>query len=177
MDGFKMTQYSQSSRDAPQRHFYRYLDAKQHIWNAYFIDEVQSLYETEPLRSFEQIDALLFHSLVALPLQLKLDKDFSFRRSPVPSLVLKPVAQLSSLNVQVLEPAAIGTGKWTRQELIGLKSARFAFIEFFQWDQYGYWSTNEIRCLVVKYADRPDLVGGQVQFPALHLDFVLTKRR
>ena len=153
------------------RTFKRYLDAKQHLWNSYFVEAISDPRECELLDGFETLDVVLFRCLVAVPLKLHLEPEFTFGHSPVSGIRLKFDENLEKLVVDWCRVEHPGNQQWTEIELFNLSSVELQFIEYFQWNRYDYLSMNEIRCRVNEYTSRPELVGSQVIVPSVYLRF------
>src|SRR5438105_1521583 len=116
----------------------RYLDAKQHLWNSFFLGTVQNLRECEPLDSFELIDQRLFYALVCHPLKIKLPHDHILMRDAVSSIVTKPKEYLSEVPLMLADKTGSGSRRWNRWENYPTDGLTLRFIEFFQWDKYGF---------------------------------------
>jgi hypothetical protein len=136
---------------------YEYLEAKRHLWNVHFIHKVRSLRESGPLDRYEAIDRLLFYGLVLEPLNHKpVDKGFKFGLDPFASLKVVPRKGIDKLVVMVSDEITGGNRTWNHPVTISAKGAEFAFIEFFDWNRYGYVSYPYYMARVTKCAEFPN---------------------
>ena len=126
----------------------RYLDAKQHVWNNYFYGSVNDLAECEPLDSFEVIDERMFAALVCHPLQLQFASAYRFKADPLGSIRLKPKSYLGEVGVRLLRPSDDGNSYWEPSRPIPARHFDASFIEFFEWDRYGFWGCSLVRCRI-----------------------------
>lgn len=137
-----------------------YLEAKRHLWNAFFINVFHSLRECSPLDEYEEIDRLLFQALVLKDINksLFIDKEFKFGDMPFLYLRVIPKKELDMLDVMICDPSD-SYRKWEPVDLLLGTDIHFSFIEFFEWDRYGYVSYPYFRVRVMKYDKKPEFVG------------------
>lgn len=136
-----------------------YLEAKRHLWNVYFRNRVTSIYECIPLDQYEEIDRLLFFSLVVPELQTSSGGTGIVWREPIPYLRVIPREGLDRLLVMIGEGSTSMSTKWSLPtELVVDPILTLNFIEFFEWDRYEYVSFPYYRARVSKCSD-PVLVG------------------
>lgn len=152
----------------------RYLDAKQHLWNSFFLGTVRDLRECEPLDSFELIDERLFYALVCHPLKIKLPQKHLFRRDVVPSIIVKPKEDLPEVPLMLAEKLSGGSRRWNRFANCPTDGLTLRFIEFFQWDKYGFLSSSLVRCDFERDAAGP--VNQEALVELHNVSFVLSSR-
>jgi hypothetical protein len=75
----------------------RYLDAKQHLWNTYFVEKISDITQCEPVESFEAIDSLLFKVLVCQVLGFELPKSHVLGADVVPQIKVIARPQLTDI--------------------------------------------------------------------------------
>lgn len=152
----------------------RYLDAKQHLWNSFFLGSVRDLRDCEPLDSFETINERLFYALVCHPLKIKLPDKFLFTRDAVPTIIMRPKEHLKEVSLMVSSKLTSGGRRWEIQEMYPAVGITLRFIDFFQWDKYGFLSSSLVKCDFERDETRP--VDQEALVEMHYVDFVLASR-
>jgi hypothetical protein len=152
----------------------RYLDAKQHLWNSFFLGHVHDLRDCEPLDSFEMINERLFYALVCHPLKIKLPDDFLFTRDAVPAIIASPKEYFTEVPLMLASKLTTGGRSWESKEMYPTLGMTLRFIEFFQWDKYGFLSSSLVRCDFERDGSRP--IDQEALVEMHHVDFVLAGR-
>jgi hypothetical protein len=138
-----------------------YREAMRHLWNTYFVREMSSLLECGALDKFEEIDRLLFSALV-LDQLAPLHPAVNFRSEVWPFLRVVAQEDSDSLAMMLSDLITGPNRSWSDRTFIKLNpDTELAFIEFFDWDQYGFVSFPYIRLKILKFPSRPDLVGRE----------------
>jgi hypothetical protein len=148
-----------------------YLDAKQHLWNTYFVNRFGDLRECEPLDSFEAIDQVLFKSLVCDVLGINLANQYILGSEPVPEIVVVPKPELSEVSVMVGKLSADRNRYWEVGERFAAVGIECQFIEFFQWNRYDYLSMSQLRCRITNFPPNPGVVGRDAILNIGDVDF------
>lgn len=155
-------------------HLYNYLEASRHLWNTYFRGRIKSLYECSPLEEYEGIEELLFSALVANELDLScpqsrrdvIDKPWLFIR-------VRPSAGLNALPMMVshsVVESVSGNRRWEEAKVIELSdNSDFGFIEFFEWDRYGFVTYPYIRVQIDNRSQLPGLVGKEALIDVINV--------
>lgn len=126
--------------------FFQYLDATQHLWNTCFVSRVKDLAQAEPLQTYEQIDRLLFRSMVCDELEIRLPADFDFGFDSVPRVILKPnTRKTGEVPMMLAQARKLQSKYWGPEKLYKSAGVAIEFIEFFQWNNYGYLSKSLIK--------------------------------
>ena len=147
-------------RDAKE-HLFRYLDAKQHLWNCYFRERVVDL--TDPvLDRFEAIDHNLFEALVCHPLDIALPDGFIRGQDTVPRLEAVPISELNVIEGLVRKEGGGSTVRWERFSEPSSATIALAFIDFFQWDHYGFLSMGKVTLRVAAWPEAAWLVDREI---------------
>ncbi len=154
------------------KYLLRYADAKCHLWNAYFVDRMGSLSECEPLDSFEAIDRRLFFSLVCDPLGI--EYDHSWGADCINQIVVRSTT--SSTIPLLISRKKDGNTSWEEENGFPIAGLSFAFVEFFQWDRYGYLYLPKVRCKIVAFEARPECIGREALLDRQHVEFVLAEK-
>jgi len=149
----------------------KYLDARQHIWNAYFLERFEDLRQCEPLASFEEIDRLLFFSLVCQLLKLGVPEKFSPYSLPIRQIIIKPKEIGREITMNINRKSTDNNMYWEERSSFEAKSLELSFIEFFQWDSYGFQSCSAVRGEIVTFPSRMQDVGKQALVDLASVDF------
>jgi hypothetical protein len=152
-----------------------YLEAKRHLWNVYFRGKVNALQQCPVLDEFEIIDRALFRSLVIQAVAASSD---AVRRqliaTPWELLRVKLPVGLKSVRLAVSDPIAGLNRAWNPPERLELpEHCDFGFIEFFEWDRYGFQSFPLIRATIDNRSNLPALVNREVLIESSQLNIVL----
>ncbi|MEW6690279.1 MAG: hypothetical protein AB1452_14445 [Pseudomonadota bacterium] len=138
---------------------FKYREAKSHLWNTYFIDNVRSLVECGILDRYEEIDRLLFSALVLDPLG-KSHFEADFGSAPIPFLKVAPLDGADQITMMISEPIVDLNRVWNKPAtLTSLRDSEFTFIELFEWNRYGHVIYPYFKARIDKYPMRPDLVA------------------
>jgi hypothetical protein len=154
----------------------QYLEAKRHLWNVYFRGKIDSLQQCPVLDEFEVIDRALFNSLVVHAV----DSGDSVKQQLLASrwqlLRVKLLPGHSSARLAVSDPIAGLNRAWNPPERVELPDdCDFGFIEFFEWDRYGFQSFPLIRATVDDRSNLPALINREVLIESSQLQiFMLT---
>ena len=149
------------------KEMFRYLDAKRHLWNTYYVDfmsSAKSLEEEFPICDFQQIDKLLFSTLVLHKLGKELkESKYIWGIDPFTYLRLVPMDWSGEIEISISDRKKT-TGKLENSafenHVVDMKGElRFDFIEFFDWNSYGYTSFPLYLVRIMKYGPNPEFEG------------------
>lgn len=137
---------------------FEYLEAKRHLWNTHFVSRVKSLTECRFLDRYESIDRQLFTALVLESIETPpLDEGHVFGVAPIEFLRVVPKR---SLVTAIIGDSNGGRGtQWIRTVELNGEDCEFVFIEFFEWDRYGYVAYPYIMARIAKSDNYPELVS------------------
>jgi hypothetical protein len=156
-----------------RRELFRYADLKCHLWNVYFSDLFTGLDECEPLDTFDEIDSKLFVTLVCRPLGIQLPEDYFWgQRKNVKEIVVVPISE-GEISIMFRKPNTGLNGYWNKSEVIDASGMSCSFMEFLQWDHYGYLNMTFVRCTVTDWPEHPEFVGREVLLKTENVDFFL----
>lgn len=117
-----------------------YREATRHLWNTYFMRAIGSPFENSNLDRYEEIDKLLFTSLVLEPIG-KATSEFAFRQDAHPSLHVLPCEGADALRLRISDSSVTRSRSWNEPiNVPGARGAVFEFIECFDWDRYRWVS-------------------------------------
>ncbi|HWM70576.1 MAG TPA: hypothetical protein VNO35_28665 [Steroidobacteraceae bacterium] len=154
---------------------WEYLEAKRHLWNIHFRGKVDSLQHCPILDEFEKIDRSLFRALVVEDI---VNSDDASRRRLIekPWELLRVYLQpgLESIRMIVSDPISGLNRSWNRPEILKVpEEFDFGFIEFFEWNRYGYTNFPLIRVTVDHRSKMPALSGREALIESGQARFVL----
>jgi hypothetical protein len=156
-----------------RRELFRYADLICHLWNAYFSDLFTGLDEHEPLCSFDEIENKLFVTLVCRPLGIQLADDYFWgQRKNVKEIVVVPSSG-GEISIMFREPNTGLSQNWNESEVIDASRMSCSFMEFFQWDRFGYLNMTFVRCTVTDWPEHPEFVGREALLKTENVDFFL----
>ena len=133
----------------------RYLDAKQHLWNAYFLPLVRDIRDCAPLDDFVAVDHHLFLALVCQPLDIKLPDGFVRGSSVIAAIEIKSRTGLSEIKLMLSRPSAESNNYWDIPKAISTDKLELQFIDFFQWNLYDFLSMSKVRGVVKSCPTEP----------------------
>lgn len=140
-----------------------YGEATRHIWNTYFAGKVKSLRECGALDSYEEIDKALFYAIVLSSIGKHSYDIDNFRNEAVPFLQVRARKGIKQLRMMIDEFPEGKYHKWSEFVLMDIQNDdQFLFIEFFDWDRYGYVAYPYYMACIQKFKKYPNLVGKNV---------------
>jgi hypothetical protein len=160
---------------------FRYADAKCHLWNAYFRENIGDLSACEPLDSFEAIDRRLFFALVCEPLGIEYDylhgtnylEGVSIQTRSVEQIVVRP-KPIAGPEISILiGEKQVGNTAWHKLTL-ATAGLSFAFVELFQWDMYGFLNLPMVRCRIAACAEHPKYAAEDALIDIDRVEFFLS---
>jgi hypothetical protein len=154
---------------------WEYLEAKRHLWNTHFRGKVDSLQHCPILDDFETIDRALFSALV---IEAIVDSDDASRRqlAAKPWELLRVHLQpgLENIRLIVSDPISGLNRAWNSPESVQApEEFDFGFIEFFEWNRYGFNSFPLIRVTIDGRSKMPALDGREALIESGHARFSL----
>jgi len=142
------------------RELHRYLEAKRHLWNVCFSDEVVDLRECGSLDDFELIDRTLFNALVLRKLGAEpLANDSRFGIDPIQNILVKAKEMFARLPLMVSTPQQGMNRSWQNAVFDTRGTYTFHFIEFFEWDRYSYASYPFVALRIAASDRSSELIG------------------
>lgn len=133
-----------------------YREAVRHLWNSAFSTIDEPLRFGVCLELFEEIDRLVFKSLVCEPLGIRLEE----KATSTPFLDFK-VIPISSSDVPVMVNRSIpASGYWDHPvRMLRATDVDLALIGFFDWDEYNIKDCAYYRVRISDCISQPDLIG------------------
>jgi hypothetical protein len=151
----------------------RYLDAKQHLWNTYFVEKISDITQCEPVESFEAIDSLLFKVLVCQVLGFELPKSHVLGADVVPQIKVIARPQLTDIPIIFEGPRIDKNRHWEAPANFSTSGLEGQFIEFFQWNKYDYLSMPYVRLRMAAFPVQASRVGTDALIEIVNVDLRL----
>ncbi len=150
----------------PHQIMMNYLAARSALWNAHMKPLEAIVRGGDLVDALQDVDRLLFRYLVADPLQIvSLSADFSLGSAPVREILIQPKWPKSSALVRGGEDKR----QWLNSTLERDAVTAIHFVDFFQWDQAGYFYPDGVEGIAVG-------VGRTGEYPVVlelrDIDFV-----
>jgi hypothetical protein len=134
-----------------------YRECSRSLWNTTLRCDVRPYEDFDAIDAFAAIGNLLFKQVVLVPLG-RASFARARRQDPVPFLRLRPIAD--PLPIMVNRPSPDGNMYWddpaTRLRAKGLS---LLFVDYFDWDQFGYIDVQYYRVRIESCEEFPHLVG------------------
>ncbi len=157
-------------RDVSKKLF-KYLDAKQHVWNCYFLELFNSLEECEPLDSFNVICERLFYVIVANDLGIQLPRTFKLGHDYIEKILVTAQPFLKNLPVFISDKTDSQRGNSFSDASLNVTGTTLFFVDFFQWKNYSFLSASLVRCKVAECVGDPTYVGRDVLIQIEYVNF------
>lgn len=151
-----------------RRELFRYVEAKRHLWNTYFVGQVTDLTACDPLDSFEIIDRRLFYALVCHPLGI--DFDPLMGTEEVDRILVQPRSNIHDIPLMVAKPER---GYWNETHSFPAKQLSLVYKEFFQWNVYDFLTLSTVKCKIIECESHPQYLGRDVLVEHHFVDFCL----
>lgn len=136
-----------------------YREATRHLWNTYFRGKVVSLRDSPILDSYEEIDRLLFSSLVLINLQKDINT-LEYRTRPISYLIIRPREGAQHLGFRIGEKRGNSTTMWNVATSVEFRQGtELEFIGLFEWDSYGFVSYSYVKVHISRCPAKPDIEG------------------
>lgn len=134
-----------------------YREAIRHLWNSTFSTLEESLRFGICLELFEEIDDLIFRSLVCEPLGIEFVEKASF--DPIINLKVTPISLLTEVHVMI-NRSIPASGYWDDPiKVINASDVDLALIGFFDWDGYNVKDCAYYRVRIIDCKSHPNLIG------------------
>ena len=148
-----------------------YEEARRGLWNNFFRKRAGVRYAGEFVEDFQEIDRVLFLSLVWRSIGADPPQVFTLGVSSFASI--RVVLDETTTSVSVMfnnRPGGLG-GKWSNGELSRTGFPQLEFVEFFDWDQVGFHTGGFCRARISRFPGQPELIGHDVLIPTSVVQF------
>ncbi|WP_019866863.1 hypothetical protein [Methylovulum miyakonense] len=156
----------------------RYRECVRSIWNIYFMDQYQATQNWDLLDSFKRIEQELFDSIVLVPALPDDEEEFNYRLgSPCPKIKIIP-SQIPDpgdkwdIPVEINRTKGETSGYWDHPITRINSKAELAFVDFFDWDSYGFIDMSKIVAEIKDYPENPNLIGHRLIVELVYVDIV-----
>ena len=99
---------------------------------------------------------------------------YSWAADCINQIVMRPTT--SSIIPLLIGQKEGGNTSWEEEKAFPIAGLSFAFIEFFQWDQYGYLYLPKVRCKIIASDARPEFIGREALLERQHVGFFLAEK-
>lgn len=129
------------------------------------------------MEEYEQIDRLLFSAIVLDPLDLGETNVEHLGIEPLSFLRVKPREGFTTLSIAFSVPPGGSNRLWGVPESVQVsQNAHFGFIQFFDWDVYGFAAYPYFRVRVDRHSELPARSGQDGLIETLAAAVVLVER-
>ena len=153
----------------------RYLDARQHLWNSNFLSLVGDIHDCAPFDDFDVISNRLFAAIVCHPHKIAVPENFVLGGDAISAIDVSARRGLSGFEVMFSRSVAENNRYWELPKLVTSSDLQLEFIDFFQWDSYGFLSMSKVRCLVKRFSPDSSFAGRQAIVELNDVEFFLNR--
>jgi hypothetical protein len=139
----------------------RYRECVRSIWNIYFMAQYQATDNWDLLASFERIEQELFDSIVLIPAISDDEEEFDYRLG-------SPCPMIKIISSQHPDPS----GYWDHPVTRISSPAEILFVEFFDWNSYGFIDMSKIIAEITDYPANQNLIGHRLIVELMYVDIV-----
>jgi hypothetical protein len=146
-----------------------YREAVRHLWNTAFAKLDDPLRFGVCAEWFEQIETLLFRSIVCEPLNINFSGKFGD-----PIAQLRVTSEISGDIPVLVNRGVPSTGYWDAPvKSVMSADSTFAFIGFFDWDEYAQKDLRYYRVRFMRCDTFPELIGRDALIETCYADVFL----
>jgi hypothetical protein len=144
------------------------------LWNIYMRADYAQLNHDGP-ELFGVLRERLLHTLVLFPAGLELsERPLSVR--PVQAIdALRLQAKLDPLPVMIQRPSKEGAYWDDPTTTLRRNSFALAYIDTFDWDQFGHLDLRYYRASLISCTDHPELIGREVLVDTSHVEVTIAE--
>ncbi|MBT9099116.1 hypothetical protein KFZ76_15550 [Methylovulum psychrotolerans] len=155
----------------------RYRECARSIWNIYLMDQYQATQNWDLLASYKRIKQELFDSIVLVPV-LQDDEVFDYqlgfpcsRINVIPSQIPNP-GNRWDMPVAINRIKGETAGYWDYPVTRITSQAELLFVDFFDWDAYGFIDMSIVVAEINAYPESPDLIGHRLLVKLMYVDSI-----
>ena len=148
----------------------KYLEAKRNLWNTYFIDQPYELNKCSYLDEYEEIDKLIFSALVLKNIRREMPDNFIFGKEAfhfINVILRDKIDRINIMTCTVDKDRKI----WSKPyEIILNKKYIFNFIEYFEWNRYGFVTYPYTLVKIIQCDNNPGLENKEALIETVNVD-------
>lgn len=153
-----------------------YRECVRSIWNSYLINQYQSTQNHYLLDSFGKIKDELFNSIVLAPLFLDEALPNFKLGFPNPQIKIIPARNNEwDLPVEINRNKGDTCGYWDHPITRINSHAELLFVNFFDWDSYGFLDMSRILVKISDYPENLNLIGHYLIVESIYTDIIFRK--
>jgi hypothetical protein len=142
-----------------------YRESARSLWNHFLRPGVEPYVDFDTIDAFSEICELLFDALV-----LRLIAKSGFKKGsaadPFPFLRMRP--SVEPLPIMISRPSKEGRYWDDPVNRLGVKGLSLLFVDFFDWDRFGYIDLQYYRVKIAKCDEHPHVVGREALLDVHH---------
>ncbi|MDP3839375.1 MAG: hypothetical protein Q8Q54_10680, partial [Methylococcales bacterium] len=152
----------------------RYRECVRSIWNIYFMAQYQATDNWDLLDSFKRIKQELFDSIVLIPAIPDDEEEFNYRLGSLcPMIKIIPARNRKwDIPVEINRTKGETSGYWDHPVTRISSPAEILFVEFFDWNSYGFIDMSKIIAEITDYPANQNLVGHRLIVELMCVDIV-----
>lgn len=153
---------------------HNYRECARGLWNTFLRGKAEPYKDFDAIDRFSRISTLLIEELVLRPLGVstfaKTNED-----EPYPFFSLQPIVE--SFPVMVARPSTSGRYWDDPISRLSSKGVLLLFIDFFDWDRFGYIDFQYYRVEIAKCDEHPQIIGRQALVDVHHARIIFEEAR
>ena len=152
----------------------KYRECVRSIWNIYFLNNFQINQDWILIDSFNRIKQDLFQSIVLY--QLEEDMPDFVLGYPINKIKIIPADNICwEIPVSINREKGINSGYWDHPITKINSYADISFINFFDWNPYGFIDMSKIIAVISDYPENQNLIGHCLIIDLIYVDIVIHK--
>lgn len=144
------------------------------------MEQYQATQNWDLLDSFKRIEQELFDSIVLMPALPDDEEEFNYTLgSPCPMIKIIPSQYPDprgkwDIPVKINRTKGETSGYWDNPITRISSPAEILFVEFFDWDSYGFIDMSRIMAEITDYPENSSLIGHRLIVELMYVDIVFT---
>lgn len=148
-----------------------YREVARGIWNSHFKGKFETDSNWYYVDSFKTIRRELFNSMVFYPMLKDVPDDF--RLGTPTSLIRLKLSVNGDTCVMISREKNGDCGYWDHPVTKISADAELRFIDFFDWNSYGFLDMAQVLAQIVKFPENPELEGHRLLVDLIYVDMVM----
>ena len=138
-----------------------YRECVRSIWNSYFLQPFSYTQDFELVDSFKRVREELFRSIVLCPVVEDIPDDFLLGL-PSPLVKIVPTSVSGDMPVMINRTRGETHGYWDHPISTLKAGADLLFVDFFDWNPYGFLDMSLVIAEISDCPEHPDIVGHRL---------------
>jgi len=155
----------------------RYRECVRSIWNTYFFEQYNGTENSDLIESFSKIKQEIFDSIVLVSVLADCEAFDYVLGFPCSRIKIVPRHMNSwDIPVEINRNKGEISGYWDHPISRINSQADLVFIDFFDWNPYGFIDMSRIVAEISDYPKNPNLIGHRFIVESIYVDFVFVTR-